>query len=252
MMWFNKSLKRFVFFVLWLIGGPVFSAANTENPAVTEVFSLIYNQQFEKADSVLKVRKPEISEFFETFLTLDLHYWKCTTLDTKEEYKRFEEILRTSMPEDTGSELNTLKSMVVYIYSLRYYYKNLQLVRFNIALMKMKNLEKKIDAEILDAYGKGAELMKIYYSMYTYFISKLRSFPLIPKNTPSADLALLKQKCQDKGLIINTLAHYFVGKIYLQFEKDPKQALFYFDILTQRFPGNEKFRELARECRGKT
>jgi len=236
--------------MLWLVAVPALSATMLENPAVIKVFSYIYNQHFDKADSVLHARNTEISDFFETFLAIDLHYWKCTSLDTKEEYKRFEELLRTLMPENTNSELNKLKSMMVYIYSLRYYYKKFNLVCFNITLMKMKLLEKEINPETLAFVENGAELMKIYHSMYTYFVSKLNPFLLVVhKNTHSADLELLKEKCQDDGLIISTLAHYFVGKIYLQFEKNPEQAESHFEILIRRFPGNKKFRELARECR---
>ncbi len=244
------SVKRYLFLMLWLVAGPAFSDTALEDPAVVTVFSYIYNQQFDKADSALNAHKAEISDFFETFLAIDLHYWKCTTLNTKDEYKSFEELLRTSLPENTDSELNILKSMVVYIYSLRYYYKKINLVRFNITLMKMKLLEKEIHLETLAFVENGAEIMKIYHSIYTYFVDKLNPFlQVVHKNTHSADLALLEEKCHDDGLIISTLAHYFVGKIYLQFEKKPEQAESHFEILIRRFPGNIKFRELARECR---
>lgn len=247
---YTLSLKKYLFLILWIVAVPVLSAANVENPSVIKVFSYIYNQQFDKADSVLHTHKAEISHFFETILTLDLNYWKCTSLDTKDEYKQFEKLLDASLPENTNSEMNKVKSMVVYIYSLRYYYKQFNLIRFNITLMKMKVLEEKIDEKTLAVFEEGAEIMKIYHSMYKYFVGKLNPFLLIiRKDNNAAEIKLLKKKCQDDGLIISTLAHYFVGKIYLQFEKDPLQAEPHFETLIQRFPGNNKFRELAWECR---
>jgi hypothetical protein len=58
-------------------------------------------------------------------------------------------------------------------------------------------------------------------------------------------LATLEKYSRDKDLILSTMAHYFLGRIYTKVEKQPEKGQVHFKVLTERFPKNTLFKELA-------
>ncbi|HCE57923.1 MAG TPA: hypothetical protein DER09_08905, partial [Prolixibacteraceae bacterium] len=56
----------------------------------------------------------------------------------------------------------------------------------------------------------------------------------------------LKRHCSDEDLIVATLAHYFLGRIYTKIEKQPEKGRVHFQVLARRFPQNRLFDDLAK------
>ena len=220
---------------------------NLENPATVQVFNLIYNQQYDKADSSLSANRHEIGNLMADILLIDLEYWRYVTSDSKESFNQFEAFLHSCNLGEEGSDENKIRQLVVYIYSLRLYYKRFNILKFNITWIKMKILLNKVDQQTLQVLGNGNELVGVYNSVYKYLSQKLNPFSFLKKQN-SGELALLEENCKNEILIINTLSNYFVGKLYLKFEKEPAKALGFFQVLINRYPNNKVFRDLASEC----
>jgi len=61
----------------------------------------------------------------------------------------------------------------------------------------------------------------------------------------SKSIEALEKYSLSGDLIISTMAHYFLGRIYMKVEKKPQNGQEHFKILAQRFPENPLFYELA-------
>ena len=58
-------------------------------------------------------------------------------------------------------------------------------------------------------------------------------------------LQALEKYSFDNDLILSTMAHYYLGRIYTKVEKQPEKGLAHFKILAQRFPKNILFKQLS-------
>jgi hypothetical protein len=65
-------------------------------------------------------------------------------------------------------------------------------------------------------------------------------------------LMKIEEYTREDDLIISTLASYFLGKIYLNIEKEPEKGNQHFKTLTERYPQNTIFQELYSESAKKS
>jgi len=241
------SVKIIFISIAFILAGLSARSNNLENRATVQVFNFIYNQQYDKADSSLSANRHKIGNLTADILSVDLKYWRCVTNNSKDSFNQFEAFLHSFNLGEEGSDENKIRQLVVYMYSLRLYYKHFNVLKFNITWIKMKLLLNRLDEKTLLVLGSGNDLIGVYNSVYKYLSQKLNPFSFLKKQN-SGELTLLEKNCESEILIVNTLSNYFVGKLYLKFEKEPGKALGFFQVLMDRYPENEVFRGLAMEC----
>jgi hypothetical protein len=94
--------------------------------------------------------------------------------------------------------------------------------------------------------GDRQKLFDLYLSLFSYFDNVINPFSFGSKSEEfSKSLQTLEKYTFDDDLILSTMAHYFLGRIYVKVEKQPDKGQAHFRILAQRFPKNTLFQELA-------
>ncbi len=94
------------------------------------------------------------------------------------------------------------------------------------------------------------------WGMYHYFVSYGREKSLfyraILSSWPPAqrDLGVLylQQSLNQSSLLIATESHYFLGRIYLEYENQPQKASPLFLFLTQHYPHNHIYKQFLDQC----
>jgi hypothetical protein len=132
-----------------------------------------------------------------------------------------------------------------------------ELKRFNIPgvlilRLKIKTLLAEINQQELDFPENRMKLFDLFNHLFQYFDNVFNPFFLESKHNIKEN-ALLKIQgfTTDNDLIVNTLANYFLGIIYLNFEKEPLKSIVHFKILLSKYPENLTFAELLDECNKK-
>jgi hypothetical protein len=90
------------------------------------------------------------------------------------------------------------------------------------------------------------KLFELYVILLQYS-ENANPFSFSKNAEKKADLIMkLNRYCTDEDLIVSTLAHYFLGRIYTKIEKQPEKGREHFQVLAQRFPQNRLFADLAK------
>src|SRR5690606_33565975 len=110
-------------------------------------------------------------------------------------------------------------------------------VRKQLAILKNENLA---------FLGERRKLFDFYLTLFDYFDESLNPFSFGSKSEKYLkSLSTLEKFSINKDLILSTMAHYFLGRIYTKVEKQPGKGQEHFKILSRRFPENSLFKELA-------
>ena len=227
-----------------------FSGYSNSTPENVEtVFTLIYNQQFSKADSILNDPTTNHDSFYHDILKLDLYYWEYSVEDNNEKTRRLKEFLtKFNTGNDTKVDFR-LKELIFLSYSARYELKRFNIPGAIILRNKIKKLLSGINESKLHYPENRLKLFDLYKVLFTYFDNIFN--PLFMENKRlERENALLKieQYSHDDDLIVNTLANYFLGKIYLNIEKEPQKSKVYFEVLLKKYPQNLTLVELLEDC----
>ncbi|HPE76628.1 MAG TPA: hypothetical protein PLC80_11110 [Draconibacterium sp.] len=213
---------------------------------VQSIFTLIYNQQFIKAEKALEQKNSNVDPFYHNILKLDLFWWKYSLTKSKQDAK----VLKQVLDELGGSEQKTreakINNLIKSSYEMRY-----EIKRYNFvgALIIRSDVRKQIEIlrkEDLTFLGDKRKLFDFYLTLFDYFDENMNPFLFGSKSEKYLkSLSTLEIYSLDKDLILSTMAHYFLGRIYMKVEKQPEKGQLHFRVLSQRFPENSLFKELA-------
>ena len=96
-------------------------ANNINNDSIANrVFTLIYQQNLTEAEKTYVNGKDELSDFYRTFLNLDLHWWKYRTTYSKENSNKLDELIDASLLPETDTYEQKMRQIIVRSYQLRY------------------------------------------------------------------------------------------------------------------------------------
>lgn len=241
-------MKRILIISLFLTGLAKTGFSNTEITVVNNIFNLIYNQQFGRADSVLQMQTDRIDSFYFNILNVDLHWWKHICSGTETDSRQFLTVLKSLENKQKDSPENKITQLVMLSYKMRF-----ELKRYNIfGAVLLRSDIKKILTEVnpleLNYSNDHIKLFYLYQSLFDYFDNILNPlFRESKREIRSNALHRIEKYTNENDLIVSTLANYFLGKIYLNIEKNPQKGNFCFRELTERFPGNEIFSELLKD-----
>jgi hypothetical protein len=220
---------------------------------VETIFTLIYNQQFSKADSILTNSSGEYDNFYHDILKLDLYYWEYSIESNRQKSDRLKSFLSEFHSKKESEIAYGLKELIFLSYTARY-----ELKRYNIpgALLlrsKIKTLLTEINRHALEFPENRLKLFDLYNLLFQYFDNVFNPLFLETKrNERELALEKIKTYTNDSDLIVNTLANYFLGKIYLKIEKEPLKSKVHFEVLLNKYPDNRTLSELLEECEKKS
>jgi hypothetical protein len=84
-------------------------------------------------------------------------------------------------------------------------------------------------------------------ALFDSFDSAINPFSSHSKSAKfSKSVLTLEKYSLADDLIVSTMAHYFLGRIYMKVERKPEKGQEHFKILAKRFPENPLFYELAK------
>jgi hypothetical protein len=230
---------------------PVFSMAkDTSLPKATQIFTLIYNQQFREAHQMLEEEKQAIGGLYYGILSIDLAWWRYISTRNPADLDVFLKLCNDCKGEDSGLLQDNIARFVGLNYLMRYEVKQGNFLRAGFLHLKVKAQLRQLDLKT--ATPEQTKFLKLYQYLFYYFEKKYIPFSANPESVSRIGaLDLLHGFCSDSDIIVSSLSNYFLGKIYLEVEKQPGKATEYFRTLTQRFPSNLIFPELLRDSMAK-
>lgn len=242
-------LRRILIFSLF-IQLHFFAHSSNNDSLLNPLFLTIYNQQFDQAESLLSKQKVQLGAFYFDVLNIDLHWWKYSTSRSKKDAEKLNFVLKEYV--DSGiKNKNQVIQLIGKSYQLRYARKKYNIYSVSTLSSEIKQLLLEVHRNELQISGSELKLFDLYMSMFHYF-DHINLFS-IWKKTSEQKLWLLEMEnfSQEENLIVNTMAHYFLGRIYQKIEKEPQKGKDHFEILTGRFPGNRLFKEYFEDCKQK-
>jgi hypothetical protein len=138
-------------------------------------------------------------------------------------------------------------------YQLRFEFKRYNIIGAIRLRSEIKNLLEEIKVNELKYSNNRIKLYYLYNALFTYFDNILNPFFSEKiRNERENALRNIEKYTREDDLILSTLASYFLGKIYLNIEKEPEKGNLYFKTLTDRYPQNTVFQELFSESARKS
>jgi nitrogen fixation protein FixH len=232
--------------VLILFAFQQVGSANEKDSVVQQIFTFIYNQQFNAAEKTLHLQSGQMEPFWVNVLTLDLFWWKYSLSRSNEDARQLKKVLAgfhkpdDKLPEEQTNELIRLS------YEMRYEVKRYNLIGAFLLRSDVRDKIETLKMQDLSFLGNRRQLFDIYLALIDSFDSMVNPFSSGSKSEKySKSIEALEKYSLSGDLIISTMAHYFLGRIYMKVEKKPQNGQEHFKILAQRFPENPLFYELA-------
>ena len=231
----------------------VFQNTSAKNDSIiNHIFKLIYNEQFEQAEQALSKSNNFNNSFYADVLEIDLYWWKYIYEPKKENSRRLKAIIDSFSDFSNSSSEGKIKQLIGKSYEIRFEFARYNLPGAVAARSEIKQLISEIKQNNSQYSKERAKLLELYTLLFQYFDNLINPLFSESKRIKRASaLVLLDDFTGDKDLIVRTLACYFVGKIYLNMEKNPQKGIACFDFLVKQFPNNSIFNELLSDCRKK-
>lgn len=227
-----------------------FVFANTQNHAVEQVFSAIYNQHYKLADSLLQENKANMDTFYYSVLEIDLSYWQHVTGTKKPDYEAFEYTLKAYTSKSAETFNQKVIQLITLSYQLRYELKRFKILNAIATRKKTKNLFNELRKYQKQLPPEHQELFQLYSSLFQYFDNYLKPFFFSEKKSNCKNaLSAMEQLVKSNKYLTKTLTNYFLGKTLLKYEKESQEAISHFQWLTTNYPNNKTFADLLQECK---
>lgn len=226
--------------------------AMDKDTTINQIFNLIYNTEYSRANSALQKNANELDKIYYTVLHIDLSYWRYITGTDKPDYDLFESVLQSHNTANSKTFEQKAIRLITLSYQLRYELKRYKLLSAISTLKKNKAAFAALSTHTQVSDSNLRELLLLYNSMFSYFDNYLNVFGSKEKKAISQK-ALLDMEALTKSdaNLVKTLASYFLAKTYLKYEKTPDKAHSHFKFLCEKYPGNHKFSEYLLECQNK-
>ncbi len=246
---FQTLIARFVLLLLSALPGR--AQISSKHELAAGLLESCYHFRFSQADSLLQVvrKAPSPLSHSEThLLEANLLWWKTISGQSEKNLKtRFFEALETAQKHVKKEKANHLESHLKQL--------SIQGFRSRMAMLEQSytsgffqlNSSLSLFSKLL---GKENEnpLLLVYNGLYHYYWARswdnyflLRPYlVLYPKGKLDKGIQLLEKAAESNMSNIQTEAHYFLMKIWLD-EKKPQKALVHAQVLCKKYPQNAVF-----------
>lgn len=213
------------------------------------IFEEIYNQHYARAHELIEQNESIIDSLQLTVLKIDLLYRQFITGTETPDYPRFETELNAFNCADTLLPQQKTQRLIFLSYRLRYELKRYRFFKAIKTQGECRELFKLLRPLQKQLSHQEQQFLKLYSALILYFDNYLKRYYFANDSQQQQHaLSHLENLTQSNELTLKTLSMYFLGKIYLKYEKTPKQAYPLFKWLTARYPDNRQFRELLARC----
>ncbi len=239
-----------ILFCICIIGCHLGKASNNDSIA-NRIFTLIYEQNLSEAETTFEANKHQLNDFYQTFLNLDLHWWKYRTTYSRENSRNLDKLIESSILPEANTYEQKMRQIIVKSYQLRYEKKKFNIFAMLSARSDIRDLINEIEQEDPPFSGDEQKLFESYVIMYQY-IENIDFFGSEKKSAERViKLNRMEKFANEDNVILNTVAHFFLARMYQKIEDQPKVGLSHFKRLTAQFPTNKTFREYQTECEEK-
>lgn len=226
--------------------------SSQKEAVIDSVFMLIYNQQYQDANSLLETSQNNFDSFYTDILKLDLYWWKHVTTRSREDSRHLNQLLKKFSTSDNNNLDYRLKELITLSYRVRFEFKRFNIPGAIILRSKIKQLLAELNQEKLPFSENRLKLFDLYNELFAYFDNVINPFFIESKRFEREDaLVKIERFTHDEDLIVATLARYFLGRIYMSIENNPEAARKYFHLLTSQYPENIHFAEFFETCNKK-
>ncbi|HSO85297.1 MAG TPA: hypothetical protein VLQ91_02010 [Draconibacterium sp.] len=237
---------RIILSLLFLVSILPETFSAQRDSSAERIFSLIYNQQFTEAEKLLEASRKEIDPFYFSVLKLDLFWWKYSLSRTKTDAQNLNFLL-DQLAETPGNSTNKkITELIRLSYQMRFEVKQKNYLN---AFFVRSDVQKQLELLQKEKIVIPADQQKLFdlYVILLQYSEHANPFSFSKKTEKKADLIMkLTRYCAGEDLIVSTLAHYFLGRIYTKIEKQPEKGREHFQVLAQKFPQNRLFTDLAK------
>lgn len=241
----TKTVKYSFVLACCLLAFSAYSAS--ENNLGTLIFRLIYNGRYEQAKAMLQKNRDAFSATEYMLLNLDLHWWKYSISRSRNDAGNLKNTLDT-FDQAIESQPDNLKLLILLSYRLRFEVKRYNLFEAVKLRSEIRNLLASIEQNEKPAVGLPGKLFGLYQALFEYS-EQTENFIFFHISSEAGEKALAEiRACTfDDNLIVQTLAHYFLGRIYWKIERKYDLAKEQFRILSANYPENGYFKEVVSE-----
>jgi hypothetical protein len=243
----NKSvllLAAFLIFHLHSVAGKTDSIAST-------VFVLIYQEDLQEAEHQLELQKNDLGDFYYRLLNLDLHWWKYRITNSKQNTQTLEDLLTKLNAEAAENSTQKINHLLTKSYQLRFEKKKLNLLGMLSTRSEMRQLITEVDPTTLAASSDEQKLLETYITMFQYIEEVNFLSNQINSEERLKQLNQMEEFANDKNEMLNTIARFFLARMYQKVENQPQTGLKHYKILTEKYPGNSTFATYKKECENK-
>jgi hypothetical protein len=221
-------------------------ASAVEKNKVEQIFTLIYNQEFNKAEKLLNTEQDHLDSFYSRILKLDLYWWKYSLSRSKEDANVFKDVLEDFDAATQNTKEERINELIRLSYKMRYELKKYNLISVILIRSDVRKQIELLKSETLNIPAEQLKLFDLYLALFQYFDSAINPFSIERKSSElSASLLLLEKYTHEDDLITSTIAHYFLGRILIKVEDNSEKGREHFTVLANRFPKNSLFRDIA-------
>lgn len=224
----------------------LFQSANVAaqtNEQIIRVFTLIYNARFDEAEIMLKNTEFQAEPFYYQVLKLDLFWWKYSISKSKTDEEKLNSMLNWFSEQNKNSKYSEINKLIWLSYKMRF-----EVKRKNYVKAFLLKGEVADQLEVVQKYSvilpeSEQKLLSVFTLLLQYSDEAGSVFG--KDSEKEACVGKLEQFAADSDWIVSSEAHYFLGRIYTKMEKNQSKGRVHFQTLSQRFPQNHLFADLA-------
>lgn len=237
-------MKKFILQILFLAS--LFQSANAAaqtNEQITRVFTLIYNARFNEAEIMLKNAEFQTEPFYYQVLKLDLFWWKYSISKLKTDEEKLKSILNWFSGQNKNSKYSEINKLIWLSYKMRFEVKRKNYVKAFLLKGEVADQLEVVRKNRVSLPEGEKKLLSVFTLLLQYTDEAGSVFG--KDSEKQACVEKLQQFAADSDWIVSSEAHYFLGRIYTKMEKSQQKGRVHFQTLSQRFPQNRLFADLA-------
>jgi len=237
-------LKKIIFSIVLFVSlfHSVNSVAQT-NTKVTQVFTLIYNTRFDEAEKLLESADFHTESFYFQVLKLDLFWWKYSISKSKADEEKLNTVLNWFSEQDQNSKYSETNKLIWLSYKMRFEVKRKNYLKAYLLKSEVEDQLEVVMKNPMNLPESQQNLLSVFVLLLQYSHEAGSVFG--KDSVKQVCLKELQKFASYTDLIVSSEAHYFLGRIYTKMEKEPQKGRIHFQVLSERFPQNQLFADLA-------
>ncbi len=239
-------MKINLFLLLFIFLIPCKSFSGKSDSINYQIFTLIYSQKFDEAEKKLVECRESMDTFYYNILNLDLYWWRYSMSRSRKDAVNLKNALMDLESKETNSAEANIYRLIQLSYRFRYEVKRYNVIGAILLRSDIREQINKVETEGIPFSDYRVKLFELYLALFEFTDNTLNPFMINSKaEACKKSISVITRYTIDDDFMVQTLAHYFLGRIYMKVEKDKLKAKEQFLFLSRQFPENQYFKELS-------